>query len=145
VSRWSVDEDAEYYDEPLQPNAECVDCGQPFSRAYDDQGMCCDGCSDRRDAHTSNLELRMAPATPAMVGLVDVAIVPADPHAPLWPVLEIALERAQPAPAVRLSVEAPSVPRRATIFDRLPTLSAVAASRFGKSFPKKQPRRKEVA
>ncbi len=59
--RWSLDDDEAYSDE-LQPNCTCVDCGMDFSRAYDDQGACCDGCSDRRDAHTSNLELRMAKA-----------------------------------------------------------------------------------
>jgi hypothetical protein len=49
----------EFYD--IQPNAECVDCGAAFSRAEDDRGpKTCDTCSDRRDAHTTRLERRLA-------------------------------------------------------------------------------------
>ena len=76
--------------------------------------------------------------------VVDVMIVPADPKAPNGPVLEIALER-RPAPAVRLPVDQPVVPPRATIFDRLPTLSAVQNSRAGQSFPKQKPSRRKIA
>lgn len=83
----------------LAPNAHCHDCGAPFSRADDDPGLWCDPCSDRRDAHTSALEIRMVKA---------------------------------------------GVPN---IFARLPTLSAVAASRAGKPIPKKQqpPQRRKSA
>ncbi len=66
-------EDEDRFSDELPANATCVDCGMDFSRAYDDQGSCCDGCSDRRDAHTSALEMRlasdgqMAPAVAARV------------------------------------------------------------------------------
>ncbi len=93
MSRFSVDDDDRDFD-ALPLNATCVDCGMDFSRAYDDQGAYCDGCSDRRDAHTSALEIRLA----------------SDGR-----------------------------------FARLPTLSAVAASRAGKPIPKKPVRRREVA
>lgn len=93
MSRFSLEDDDREFDGALPTNATCVDCGMDFSRAYDDQGSCCDGCSDRRDAHTSNLELRLSQASAA--------------------------------------------PRH-WLIDRLPTLSAVAASRAGKPLPKKQ-------
>jgi hypothetical protein len=91
----------------LEPNAHCHDCGAAYSRAEDDPGVWCDGCSDRRDAHTSALEQRLGSAT--------------------------ALAAVDPAGG---SERRPST--RVTIFDRLPTLSAVAASRAHKPIPKKQ-------
>lgn len=55
----------EFYDVPA--NATCVDCGTDYSRATNDPGHYCDGCSDRRDAHTSMLERRLTMAV-AKVG-----------------------------------------------------------------------------
>ncbi len=105
MSRFGLEDDDQDVDAvPL--NATCQDCGMDFSRAYDDQGRWCDGCSDRRDAHTSALEIRFA-------------------------------SDGQMAPAVAARV--------LSAFARLPTLSAVAASRAGKPIPKKSIRRKEVA
>jgi hypothetical protein len=49
-----------FYD--LQPNATCADCGTDYSRADNDPSHYCDGCSDRRDAHTSMLERRLTMA-----------------------------------------------------------------------------------
>jgi hypothetical protein len=152
MGRWSVEDDDRQYDE-VRNNATCVDCGQDFSRAYDDQGAYCDGCSDHRDAHTDALEIRLAsdgqPAKsqPSLANpqpFVDVAIVPVDPNA-RGPVVEIALEWNPDWDAVRRPVEKPVAVPRAKFFDRLPTLSAVQQSRAGKPFPKKKPSRREVA
>jgi len=46
----------------VQPNAECSDCGRDYSKADHDPTTWCDACSDRRDAHTSAIEIRMAKA-----------------------------------------------------------------------------------
>jgi hypothetical protein len=145
VSRFGFDDDDQQYDE-VRPNATCTDCGMDFSRAYDDQGRCCDGCSDRRDAHTDALEIRLASdGQPDVVPFVDVAIVPADPAAAPGPILEIALEWNPAWDAVRRPVPEPVVPRRAAIVARLPTLSAVQASRAGKPLPKASTRRQKRA
>ncbi len=49
------DDDA--YDVPL--NATCADCGVDYAKAEHDRTNFCDDCSNRRDAHTSALEVRM--------------------------------------------------------------------------------------
>lgn len=51
------------YADDVRPNATCVDCGTDYSRATNDPGTYCDGCSDRRDAHTSMLQHRLKMAT----------------------------------------------------------------------------------
>jgi len=57
--------DMDYYDRlnepPVAPDAVCRDCGDPFVQVAGDP--LCDVCADARDAHTSELELRMAKAT----------------------------------------------------------------------------------
>lgn len=50
------------YSDDVRPNATCVDCGTDYSRATNDPGTYCDGCSDRRDAHTSMIEHRLVMA-----------------------------------------------------------------------------------
>jgi len=49
--------DTDAYD--LQPNAECADCGLPYSKGEHDRTVWCDDCSNRRDLHTSLLEIRL--------------------------------------------------------------------------------------
>jgi hypothetical protein len=63
MSRFSLDPpDDDAYDVRYD-GTDCADCGQP-SVAW-----LCETCSDRRDAHTSALQVRMT-------GVVDVALVP---------------------------------------------------------------------
>lgn len=128
MGRCFGDADDQEWDD-VQTNAVCTDCGTDFSRADGDVGTWCDTCSDRRDAWTSALELTMATAAlrSDVPFVVDVLIVPADPQAPRGPVVEVALEP------------------RANVWSRLPTLSAVAASRAGKPIPKQKPSRRKIA
>lgn len=96
MSRWSLDPpDDDAYDE--RPDATCDDCGIDFfGRA--ELGGICDACCNARDAWVDRLELRMLKAdltrlNPARYGspVVDVAIVPLDPWAPIGPVVEVGL------------------------------------------------------
>lgn len=129
-----------------RPNAECSDCREPFVRAAIDRRELCDACCDQRDAWTDALELTMATAAlrSDVVGVVEVAIVPVDPAAPLTPVLNVRLERAASADAVARPGAA-RAKRSLDIFASLPTLSAVQASKAYKPIPKKPIRRREVA
>ncbi len=79
MSRFGIDppdDDAYAYDVRYDGTA-CEDCGRP-SVAW-----LCETCSDRRDAHTSALQRRMA-------GVVEVQIVPVRTNYP-GPVVEVAL------------------------------------------------------
>ena len=49
------DDDA--YD--VKPNAVCADCGLDYSKGEHDRTVWCDECSNRRDLHTSLLEIRL--------------------------------------------------------------------------------------
>jgi hypothetical protein len=53
------DDDRDAYDDTLQPNADCQDCGIAYSKADDDPSGCCDPCSDKRDRWATALELRL--------------------------------------------------------------------------------------
>ena len=143
--RWSLDGDDDRWLDGEALTAICTDCGAGFARAAIDVRTLCDACCDQRDAWTSALELTLAQvATPHHI--LQVAIVPVDPDAPLSPVVEVRLEPARAAAAVRLADGKPDVSPRAMFLERLPTLSAVQQSRAYKPIPKKQPtRRKEVA
>ena len=46
-------------EDSLEPNATCTDCGVAYSKAEMDPTTWCDACSDRRDAHTDLLEIRL--------------------------------------------------------------------------------------
>jgi len=97
-------------------NASCSDCGEDFFKGQGDVGSLCDACCDQRDAHTSALEIRLASDSGSPASVVT--------QAPWF--------------------NAAAAPRQWAI-DRLPTLSAVAASRAGKPIPKKATRGKAVA
>ncbi len=43
----------------VRPNAVCADCGVEYAKAEHDRTPFCDDCSDRRDAYTSALEVRL--------------------------------------------------------------------------------------
>lgn len=58
MSRYRED-DRDAYDDTLQSNAECHDCGSAYSKAEDDPSGCCDPCSDKRDRWATALELRL--------------------------------------------------------------------------------------
>jgi hypothetical protein len=63
MSRFGLEDDGNDDRDDVRPDTDCVDCGDAFAKAVDDLGpSLCDGCSDRHDAHTSALELRMATA-----------------------------------------------------------------------------------
>jgi hypothetical protein len=51
------DRAGEPHDE-IQPNASCTDCGVDYAKADADPTTWCDPCSDRRDAHTTAMEIR---------------------------------------------------------------------------------------
>ncbi len=51
--------DDRYADWPDLPfNAECADCGQPYSKAEMDRTPWCDTCSDRRDRWAAAQDVR---------------------------------------------------------------------------------------
>lgn len=52
------EEPADYLDGGIPCNAECADCGLPFSRAEFDAIPWCDTCSDRRDRWAAAQEVR---------------------------------------------------------------------------------------
>lgn len=58
MSRYGND-DRDAYDDSLQLNAQCQDCGIDYSKAEDDPSGCCDSCSDTRDRWATALELRV--------------------------------------------------------------------------------------
>lgn len=102
MSRW--DSDLDYYDEPWnRPNADCSDCGEPFTKAPADVGTLCDTCCSLRDAHTSAVEIRMAKAhlkAKAIPVVVDVALVPVSQIRDNRAVVDVALVP-QPAATLR--------------------------------------------
>lgn len=53
-------------------NATCPDCGEPCWIGRDDTGSLCDACCDRRDAHSSALELRLMVAAVLRADLTKV-------------------------------------------------------------------------
>lgn len=57
MSRYG-DEDADALDVGLPMNAECHDCGIPYSRAEHDRTVWCDSCSDKRDRWATAFEIR---------------------------------------------------------------------------------------
>lgn len=70
------DDHSDVYD--VRPNATCVDCGTDFSRATNDPGEYCDGCSDRRDRHTSMLQHRLQMATARTRGSAAPKLTPSE-------------------------------------------------------------------
>ena len=67
------DVDDTYHDDPWPPNASCSDCGIAYGKADHDPTTWCAACSDRRDAHTSALEIRMVKADLIARRLKDIA------------------------------------------------------------------------
>ena len=57
MSRYGED-DRDAYDETLQANATCADCGIDYSKAEDDPSGCCDPCSDTRSRWADAFEVR---------------------------------------------------------------------------------------
>lgn len=70
------DDHSDVYD--VRPNATCVDCGTDYSRAENDPGTYCDGCSDRRDAHTDLLQRRLKMATASTRGSSAPKLTPSE-------------------------------------------------------------------
>jgi len=66
------------YTDDVRPNATCTDCGTDYSRADHDPSTYCDGCSDRRDAHTSMLERRLRMATVTAQGAAAPRMTPSE-------------------------------------------------------------------
>ncbi len=45
--------------DPREADSICADCGVDYSKGEHDRTVWCDDCSNRRDLHTSLLEIRL--------------------------------------------------------------------------------------